>query len=74
MHKYKVGDKVKVVGRPEWVGYCWENMIAVIGEVFIVTEVEPGLVRGKINGKTYGFYPDSLKLVDNQLMFPFMYD
>ena len=74
MRKYKVGYKVKVVGRPEWTRGCWSDMIAVIGEVFVVTEVEPYSIKGKINGEMFGLYPESVKLVDNQLMFSFMYE
>ena len=71
---FKVGDKVKVVGREGWHDGRWDMWLKVVGTTFIVTEVTPYVISGLINGISWGFMPDSLKLIDNQLMFSFMYE
>lgn len=71
---FKVGQRVKVIGRPEWLERGWSNWIKEVGKVGTVKRVSTSNITIDLNGKKFGFFPESLRLHKGQLLFEFMYD
>ena len=74
--KFKIGDKVEIVGRAEWKEYGWNVWKSKIGKVGTVTRAMPLIISVERDGKYLGgFLPESLKKVagvGEQLEFDFM--
>lgn len=75
--KFKVGDKVKFVGAPDWTG----RILNYIGEEGVVYDINlkyymstnNSAVRLNKSGKAFLIeYNHGIELVDNQLVFDFM--
>ncbi len=77
MMKFKVGDKVLIIGRPEWKSYGWSSWIKLVGKTAIVKGVKYNTITIYVDGQRFGLYPKSLSLCvkpNEQLLFEFMYD
>ncbi len=75
MYTYKIGDKIKIVGRPVWHKGCQSAWLRLIGLKTTVVRAELRRIEVCINGSTWGLYPESVELIrEGQLEFDFMYD
>ena len=73
--EFKKGDRIKVIGRPEWEERGWSTWTILRGKTGIVKAVSFSNITIYVHGKQYNLMPESLELIrEGQLLFGFMYD
>ena len=75
--KFKVGQKVKIIGHKSWEPYIWLDFLKLVGKLGVITSISSSSsIDVKVGGRIRRFMPRSLELVSNpreQLLFSFMY-